>query len=113
MESEIKDGILVISLSGNLLGTQANAAIMGTILPNVEAGNKRVIFDLKGVNYMDSSGLGTLLSATSKLKKAGGQLVICSLSPQVSKLLQTTKVESIFQIEPNQELAFERLRALV
>ena len=50
MEQEIKDGILVLTLTGHLLGTQANTAVMGAVLPNIEAGNKKVLFDLKGVN---------------------------------------------------------------
>ena len=112
MEQEIKDGILVITLSGHLLGTQANTAVMGAVLPNIEAGNKKVIFNLKGVNYVDSAGLGTLLSAASKIKNAGGILVICSLSEQVVKLLRTTKVESVFRIQPDEQAAFDHIKSL-
>jgi anti-anti-sigma factor len=112
MEQEIKDGILVLTLTGHLLGTQANTAVMGAVLPNIEAGNKKVLFDLKGVNYVDSAGLGTLLSASSKIKNAGGVLVICSLSEQVAKLLKTTKVESVFRIQPDEASALAYLKSV-
>lgn len=112
MEQQIKDGILVLTLTGHLLGTQANTAVMGAVLPNIEAGNKKVLFDLKGVNYVDSAGLGTLLSASSKIKNAGGVLVICSLSEQVAKLLKTTKVESVFRIQPDEAAALAFLKTV-
>ncbi len=112
MEQELKEGILVLTLTGHLLVTQANTAVMGAVLPNIEAGNKKVLFNLKGVNYVDSAGLGTLLSASSKIKNAGGVLVICSLSDQVAKLLKTTKVESVFRIQPDETAALEFLKTV-
>jgi anti-sigma B factor antagonist len=112
MQSELKEQILVIYLTGHLLGAQANTVVMGLVFQNIEAGNKKVIFNLKGVNYVDSAGLGMLLSAVSKIKNAGGQLVICNLSEQVVKLLKTTKVESVFRISPDEEGAIQFLKAL-
>jgi anti-sigma B factor antagonist len=112
MQSELKEQVLVIYLTGHLLGAQANTVVMSLVFQNIEAGNKKVVFNLRGVNYVDSAGLGMLLNAVSKIKNAGGQLVICNLSEQVVKLLKTTKVESVFRISPDEEGAIQFLKAL-
>ena len=112
MQHEIKDGVLVIYLKGHLLGAQANTIVMGLVLQNVEVGNKKILFNLEGVNYVDSAGLGMLLSSSSKIKNAGGVLVICALSEQVAKLLKTTKVESVFRIQPNETAGLDFFKTL-
>jgi anti-sigma B factor antagonist len=111
MQHEVKDGVLVIHLNGHLLGAQANTVVMGTVLQNMETGIKKVVFNLQGVNYVDSAGLGMLLSASSKIKNAGSKLAICSLSEQVIKLLKTTKVESVFRIGVDEPAAIALLNA--
>lgn len=107
----MKDGVLVVYLEGNLLGVQATPAVISLILQNIEAGNKKVVFHLGQVNYVDSAGLGMLLSAASKIKNAGGLLALSNLTEQVKKLLKTTKVESVFRIQPDETSAIEHLKA--
>lgn len=111
MKNEIKDGALVIYLEGNLLGVQASPVVMKMVLESIEAGTKKIVFNLAAVNYVDSAGLGMLLSAVSKIKNAGGQLTICHLPEQVKKLLKTTKVESVFKIFETETNAIEFLNA--
>jgi len=111
MQHEVKEGVLVIHLTGHLLGAQANSVVMGLVLQNIEAGVKKVVFNLQGVNYVDSAGLGMLLSASSKIKNAGSRLAICNLSEQVVKLLKTTKVESVFRISADEAGAIALLNA--
>ncbi len=111
MQSELKDGVLIIYLEGNLLGVQASPVVMAMIMQNIEAGNTRVIFNLGKVNFVDSAGLGMLLSSVSKIKKAGGSLALCHLPEQVKKLLKTTKVESVFRILDDEAAAVSTLKA--
>lgn len=112
MRNEVKEGVLVVYLEGNLLGGQANSELMNLILQNMSAGIKKAVLNLAGINYVDSAGLGMLLSAASKTKNAGGLLVICNLSEQVMKLLRTTKVESIFRIQPDEASAIGSLNSM-
>ena len=111
MKNEIKDGVVIIYLEGNLLGVQATPVVMGMVMQNIQEGNKRVVFNLGGVNYVDSAGLGMLLSAASKIKNAGGMLALSNLPEQVKKLLRTTKVESVFRIQADETAAIEQLKA--
>lgn len=110
MKNETKDGVLIIYLEGNILGMQFNTTVMSLIAQHIEVGNKNVLFNLSEVKYVDSAGLGLLLNALSKIKNIGGALALCSLPEQVSKLLKTTKVESIFLILGDEDSAISKLK---
>jgi anti-sigma B factor antagonist len=103
MKSENKDGVLVIFLEGNVLGEHIKGSIMDLIHSNIEAGNKKLIFNMADMKYIDSIGLGALLSAVSKVRTAGGVTVLCNLPDQMTKLLKMTKLESAFNQQPNEE----------
>src|ERR1700683_433969 len=109
MKNEIKDGILVISLEGKLLGEHTNAPVMELIKQNIEAGNKKVLFNLSEMKFINSTGLGMLLTAVSKTRNAGGELALCSLPEQMKKLLQITKLESVFNQQPDEASALSFL----
>jgi anti-sigma B factor antagonist len=111
MTNELKEGILIVHLEGTLLGVQANSVVTPMILQNIEAGNKKVVFNLGDTKYIDSAGLGMLLNAVTKIKNAGGLLALCSLPEQVRKLLKTTKVESVFNIMADEPSAIEFLKS--
>jgi len=110
MKHEIKDGVLVISLEGNLLGEHTNAPVMELIKQNIEAGNKKVLFNLSEMKFINSTGLGMLLTAVSKTRNAGGELALCCLPEQMRKLLQITKLESIFNTRPDEASAISFLK---
>lgn len=108
MKSEVTDGILTISLEGNLLGETSNAPVMELLTGNLTQGNKKVLLDLSQLKFINSTGLGMLLTAVSKTRNAGGELVLCNAPEQMRKLLQITKLESVFISQPdvNSGLAF-------
>mgnify|MGYP003332618582 CR=1 FL=1 len=112
MKNEIKEGVLVISLAGNLLGETANAPVMDLIKQNVEAGNKKVVFNLTELKFINSTGLGMLLTAVSKARNAGGELALCNLPEQLKKLLQMTKLESVFIVKDSEEAAISFLKTV-
>ena len=110
MKNEIKDGVLVISLEGNLLGEHTNAPVMELIKKNIEDGNKKVVFNLAEMKFINSTGLGMLLTAVTKTRNAGGELALCSLPDQMKKLLQITKLESVFNTQPDEASAIAWLK---
>lgn len=105
MTHELKDGILVISLEGNLLGENTNAPVMELLKQNIEAGNKKVLFNLSAMKFINSTGLGMLMTALSKTRNAGGELALCSLPEQMKKLLQMTKLETVFPVQVDEASA--------
>lgn len=110
MKNEIKEGVLVISLEGNLLGEHSNAPVMELIKQAVEAGNKKVLFNLADMKFINSTGLGMLLTAVSKTRNAGGELALCCLPEQMRKLLQMTKLESVFVVHADEASALSFLK---
>src|SRR5947208_15824439 len=111
MKNEVKDGVLVIYLEGNLLGEHTNAPVMELIKKNIEAGNKKVLFNLQDMKFINSTGLGMLLTAVSKTRNAGGEVALCNLSDQMVKLLQMTKLGGAFIVKANEEEAITFLKA--
>ncbi|MBP6731688.1 MAG: STAS domain-containing protein [Chitinophagales bacterium] len=111
MKNEIKDGVLVISVEGNLLGEHSNAPVMEMIQNAIAGGNKKVLFNLAEMKFINSTGLGMLLTAVSKTRNAGGEVALCSLPEQMTKLLHMTKLGSAFIVKANEEEALTFLKA--
>ena len=75
-EREMAPDITVVELAGNLELGRESQRIETLVDDLVKRGSTRVIFDMKGVEHMDSTGLGMLALASGKLKESGGSLAI-------------------------------------
>ncbi len=64
-------------------------------------GPRRVIVDLGGVPYMDSSGVGTLVELKRNVEREGGRLILAGLQPRVRSVLEITQLDKFFQIVAN------------
>ncbi len=64
-----------------------------------------LMINLSNVTYMDSSGLGCLISILKSVRAIGGDLILCSINHQVKQLFQLTSVDNIFRISPTCSLA--------
>jgi len=64
-----------------------------------------LMINLSSVSYMDSSGLGCLISILKSVRSMGGEMVLCSINPQVQQLFQLTSVDNIFKISATCEIA--------
>jgi anti-sigma B factor antagonist len=71
-------------------------AVEGLINEN----KKKVVFDLSGLNYLDSTGIGIIVMCSGKLKEAGGELRIASLQPRIAELMRITKLDQIMHFYP-------------
>jgi anti-sigma B factor antagonist len=76
----------------------------------VSEGNKDVIIDLSQVTFMDSSGFGTLLGATKRLRPMGGGLHLASPNSTIQRMLRLTRLDSIMQIHESTEAAAQAVR---
>jgi anti-sigma B factor antagonist len=65
-------------------------------------GKKKIILNLAEVDYMDSSGVGELVSAFTTVRSAGGELKLLSLSPKVKDILYVTKLYTVFDIRDDE-----------
>lgn len=91
-------GIVIITLSGDLLGEPDTKTLREKIYTLVKDGLKNVIFDMSGLNYTNSAGLGTLISALTTMRKIGGDLRLAGLTENVSHLFSITQLMKVFNI---------------
>jgi len=111
MKSEIKDGVLIITVEENMIGTITGTPIMNAINSALESGTKKVVISLIGATITDSTGLGILLSSTSKIANAGGELVLCHVPEQTKKLFIMTKLGNTFHQQTDLNAALIYLAA--
>ena len=78
-----------------------------TIKELIGQDKKRIIINLEKVGYIDSSGIGSMISSLSMLKKIGGELKIINVFSSVKKVFELTKLDVFFQIYDNEEEAIK------
>ena len=103
IKTEQKEGVLVFFLNGNLLGEHANAPVMEKLKASIDEGNKKVLFNLGELKFINSTGLGMLLTALSKTRNAGGEMTLTNVPDQMNKLLVMTKLKDVFNVHESEE----------
>lgn len=77
------------------------------VLDQLEAGDRKFVIDFADTGYIDSSGLGVLVSLSKKIREQGGELRLSSLNEDLRTLFELTKLDTLFQIADNKEQALE------
>lgn len=103
------DSILVVDCHGRIVFGEESAMLRDTIRKLI-AENKRIVLNLSGVNYIDSGGLGTLVSLYTTAHNSGGSIKLCNLTQRVGDLLQVTKLVTIFEVYDSEGQALESFR---
>ncbi len=98
MSIKVKEnyGAVIIELKGKLIGGPLSSEMSETLYSFLNKGKKNVVIDLGGVNYVNSSGLGILISGLASMKKNGGSLKLANINNKVEGLLSITKLNQIF-----------------
>ena len=109
LATRTKDGILVVDCNGRIVVGEASSLLRSTVNKAVSE-NNRVVLNLGGVDYIDSSGLGTLAVLRTAVQNAGGTLKLTSLTKRVSDLLQMTKLLTAFDVYNSEAEAVESFR---
>jgi len=89
--------VTVVALQGNLMGGPDAASLNARINELVDAKKTRVVIDLTGVQFMNSSGLGLLIGGAQALKTAGGGLKLACASPKIRELLAITRLAPVLE----------------
>jgi anti-sigma B factor antagonist len=101
------NNIIIIELSGNIMGGPESTKLNQDIYSFIEKGEKKFIIDLSKVKVMNSSGLGTLIASLTSIKKANGTLRIASANEKIKNLFMVTKLHTIFDQYPDIDSAKE------
>jgi anti-sigma B factor antagonist len=105
--SREQEGIEILNLNGRLTFGQEDLDFRGELDRLVKAGQLRVALNLADLRELDTIGLGTLLFALAKLRKAGGTLVVFNIKPAHIELLTATKLESVFEVFHDEQDAID------
>jgi anti-sigma B factor antagonist len=92
------DGVRVLDLKGKVTGGEGSAKLKRRIADLVDAGYDRIVINLAGVPYMDSSGLGELVRCFTAAQRAGGSVKLSSPSRRLIDLFNLTKLSTILDI---------------
>ncbi len=97
---------LVLTVEGRLDTTQSDA-FEKDIMQILEQGDKKIILDCSGLNYISSSGLRIFLIIQKKMMSTGGQLSICNLQPTIMEIFDMSGFSMVFTIHPDLETALK------
>ena len=92
------DGVTVLDLSGRITLGEGSVQLRDAVRELFARDVKSILLNLGAVDYIDSSGLGELVSAFSAAKNRGGEIKLLSLTKKVHDLLQITKLYTVFDI---------------
>ena len=101
--------LLLIALDGDLIGGFETDKLYRGVEEALEGGAKRCVVDLSRVRFLNSTGIGLLITLLAKFRNRGGDLAIMRPSEQLKKLLIITKLEAIFQSVEQPDEAFSKL----
>ena len=88
---------VVITLKGNVMGGPDGSKLHDTLHELKEGGKTNVVVDLSKVKFMNSSGLGMLISAMTTMRNAGGDLRLAKVADRIQSLLVITKLTTVFK----------------
>ena len=108
--TEVKDNILFINLEGDLLGENNGVELVDLINDKINESIILCSINLSNVRYMNSSGIGVLITLLTKFRNKGGEVVLINPSEQIKKLLIITKLNAIFNVVSSPEEATSKLK---
>jgi anti-sigma B factor antagonist len=106
------DGITVVDMSGRITLGEGSVILRDSIRDLIGKGQKKILLNLGDVTYIDSSGIGELVSAFTAVRREGGELKLLNLTKKVHDLLQITKLYTVFDIKDDEAAAIKSFTKL-
>jgi anti-sigma B factor antagonist len=103
-------GAVVLELHGKLTGGPEAETFRNIFKELVNNDKMNIIVNLKKVDWINSTGLGILISGYTSVRKAGGDLVLCNVGDRIDSILYVTKLNLLFQAFENEEDAAEHFK---
>ena len=97
--------VTIFDLSGRITTGGESGRLRDAVLETIADGSRKVLLNLGEVTYIDSSGLGELVSAFTSVKNAGGELKLLNVTKRISDLLVITKLVTVFSVSDDEAKA--------
>jgi anti-sigma B factor antagonist len=102
--------VTILDMSGKITIGEGSVALRTAIRRLLEEGKKKILLNLAGVGYIDSSGIGELVSSYTAINKDGGQLKLLNLTQKLQDLLTITKLLTVFDVYESEAEALESFK---
>lgn len=96
IDARTAHGVTILDLHGKITIGEGNVEIRNKVRDLLESGNKNILLNLGDVSYVDSSGIGELVSCYTRVSNQGGQLKLLNLTKKLQELLAITKLLTVF-----------------
>ncbi|HSY58370.1 MAG TPA: STAS domain-containing protein [Terriglobales bacterium] len=106
---EIED-IAIIDFSGKITLGEGSATLRRTIRELIDKGHRKIVLNLGDVDYIDSSGIGELVSGFTTVRNVQGELKLLHLTKRVHDLLQITRLFTVFDVQSDEDNALRSFR---
>jgi len=104
------DDVVIMDLSGRITMGEGTLIVRDQIKKLLDAGDRKFLLNLSDVDYIDSSGLGELVTSFTTVRNQGGQLKLLNLTRRVQDLLQITKLLTVFEVFDSESEALKSLK---
>jgi anti-sigma B factor antagonist len=98
--------VVIVDVDGQLI-VGNRQELKQKVLDELERGERKVLIDFTRTGYIDSSGLGVLVSLSKKIREQGGELRLANLNDDLKTLFELTKLDTLFQISDTKERALQ------
>lgn len=105
IETREVNGVTILDLDGRITLGEGTVELRYTVRDLVADGARKILLNLAAVDYVDSSGLGELVSAFTTARSRNAELKLVNLSGRVQKLLNLTRLSTVFDIHDNEAQA--------
>src|SRR6202041_2078295 len=99
------DGVTIVDCSGRITLGEGSVTLRDTVRELLSKGQKKILLNLGDVTYIDSSGIGELVSAFTTVRNQGGELKLLNLTRKVHDPLQITKLYTVFDVKDDEASA--------
>jgi anti-sigma B factor antagonist len=104
------DDVVVLDLSGKITIGEGTVIVRDTLRKLLDGGDRKFVLNLANCDYIDSSGLGELVTSFTTVRNAGGELKLLNLTRRVQDLLQITKLLTVFESYNDETEAVKSLK---
>jgi len=107
--STLADGVLYLTLTGDLIGSPDTQQLLDSVNEYLGEDVTNCAVDLSGIRYINSTGIGVLVSLLTKFRSRGGEMVLINPADHPRKMLALTKLNNIFTVAADQAAARQQL----
>jgi anti-sigma B factor antagonist len=109
LSTQDQNGACVIRMQGKIMSDLDVTEVLDAVKSAIYENKNKVVLDLEGIEWLNSTGLGMLIAARSQLLEINGQLRLSGMNSSVMHLISLNKLEKVFDIHPTMDDALKSL----